>query len=114
MELVILHLDIRKWRYMVTVVELIQEIFDEPNYESNGALSDFTLQRGFNTHSVRIIERDFHTKIFKVIEILDRRGEIGTIRRTNYFETLEELDLHLKNIRKGYPKFEFRSKFMLR
>lgn len=37
MELVILHLDIRKWRYMVTVVELIQEIFDEPNYESNGA-----------------------------------------------------------------------------
>ena len=98
---------------MSKVTQLVQEIFDEPDFESHGLLSDFTLQRGFNTHSVRIIERDFHTKTFKVIEILDRSGEIGTIRRTNYFETLEELNLHLRNIRKGYPKFEFRSKFTL-
>ena len=80
----------------MTVVGLIQEIFDEPDFESHGSLSDFTLQRGFNTHYVRIIERDFHLKRFKVIEVLDRSGEIGKVKRTNYFKTLEELDLHLK------------------
>ena len=99
---------------MSKVTQLVQEIFDEPDYESNGALSGFSLQRGFNTHSVRIVERDFHIKTFKVIEVLDKSDQIGTIRRTNYFETLEELDLHLRNIRKGYPQFEFLSKFMLR
>ena len=97
----------------MTVAELIQEIFDEPDFESNGALSDFTLQRGFNTHTVRIIERDFHLKVFKVIEVLDKIGEIGKIKRTHYFKTLDELDLHLRNIKKGYPRFEFRSKFTL-
>ena len=43
----------------MTVTGLIQEIFDEPYFESNGALSDFTLQRGFNTHHVRVITRDW-------------------------------------------------------
>lgn len=95
----------------MTVAELIQEIFDEPDYQSDGALSDFTLQRGFNTHHVRIIERDFHIKVFKVIEVLDKSGEIGKIKRTHYFQTLDELDLHLRNIRKGYPTFEFKPKF---
>lgn len=95
----------------MTVAELIQEIFDEPDFESNGALSDFTLQRGFNTHHVRIIERDFHFKVFKVIEVLDRSDEIGKIKRTHYFQTLDELNLHLRNIRKGYPQFEFIPKF---
>ena len=96
---------------MTDLTTIIQEIFDEPDFESNDALSDFTLQRGFNTHHVRIIERDFNIKVFKVIEVLDRSGEIGKIKRTNYFNTLEELDLHLRNIRKGYPQFEFIPKF---
>lgn len=95
----------------MTVTELIQEIFDEPNFESDGARSDFTLQRDFDTHHVRVIERDFSYKVFKVIEVLDRSGEIGKIKRTNYFKTLEELDLHLRNIRKGYPTFEFCPRF---
>ena len=60
---------------------------------------------------MRIIERDFSCKIFKVIEVLDRSGEIGKIKRTHYFKTLDELDLHLRNIRKGYPQFEFIPKF---
>lgn len=92
----------------MSVEELIQEIFDEPDFESHGSLSDFTLKRGFNTHHIRIISRDFD---FKVIEVLRKSGKIGEIRRTNYFRTLEELDLHLRNIRKGYHIFEFLPKF---
>lgn len=96
---------------MSKVTQLVQEIFDEPDFESHGSLSDFTLERGFNTHHVRIIERDFHFKTFKVLEVLDRSNEVGKIKRTNYFKTLEELDLHLRNIRKGYPTFKFKPKF---
>lgn len=92
----------------MTVTNLIQEIFNEPDFESNGALSDFTLQRGFNKHYVRVITRD---RDFKVLEVLDRSNEVGKIKRTSYFKTLEELDLHLRNIRKGYPTFEFKPKF---
>lgn len=92
----------------MTVTNLIQEIFNEPDFESNGALSDFTLQRGFNTHYVRVITR---YRDFKVLEVLDRSNEVGKIKRTSYFKTLEELDLHLRNIRKGYPTFEFKPKF---
>lgn len=97
----------------MTVAELIQEIFDEPNYQSDGALSDFTLQRGFNTHHVRVISRDsnYNVYVFKVIEVLRKSDKVGEVKRTNYFKTLEELDLHLRNIRKGYPKFEFLPKF---
>lgn len=97
----------------MTVAELIQEIFDEPNYQSDGALSDFTLQRGFNTHHVRVISRDsnYNVHVFKVIEVLRKSDKVGEVKRTNYFKTLEELDLHLRNIRKGYPKFEFLPKF---
>ena len=96
---------------MSELTTIIQEIFDEPNFQSQGPLYDFTLKRGFNTHHVRIIERDFSCKIFKVIEVLDRSDEIGKIKRTHYFKTLDELDLHLRNIRKGYPTFEFKPKF---
>lgn len=97
----------------MTVAELIQEIFDEPNYQSDGALSDFTLQRGFNTHHVRVISRDsnYNVYVFKVIEVLRKSDKVGEVKRTNYFKTLEELNLHLRNIRKGYPKFEFLPKF---
>lgn len=92
----------------MTVAELIQEIFDEPDYQSEGALSDFTLQRGFNTHHVRVITRDWD---FKVIEVLRKSNKIGEIKRTNYFKDLEELGLPLRNIRKGYHDFTFVSKF---
>lgn len=86
----------------------IQEIFDEPNFQSNCSLYDFTLKRGFNTHHIRIISRDWD---YKVIEVLRKSNKIGEIKRTNYFKTLEELDLHLRNIRKGYHTFEFLPKF---
>ena len=92
----------------MTVTELIREIFDEPNFESDGVRFDFTLQRDFNTHHIRIISRDLD---YKVIEVLRKSSEIGEIKRTNYFKTLEELDLHLRNIRKGYHDFTFVSKF---
>lgn len=92
----------------MTVTELIQEIFDEPNFESDGARFDFTLQRDFNTHHIRIISRDLD---YKVIEVLHKSSEIGEIKRTNYFKDLEELGLHLRNIRKGYHDFTFVSKF---
>ena len=53
----------------MTVTELIQEIFDEPNFESDGARSDFTLQRDFNTHHVRVIEREtFLTKFSRSLK----------------------------------------------
>ena len=90
------------------VAELVQEIFDEPYFQSQGLRSDFTLKRGFNTHHIRIISRDFD---FKVIEVLRKSDKIGEVKRTNYFKTLEELDLHIRNIRKGYPTFEFRPRF---
>ena len=97
----------------MTVTNLVQEIFAEPNIQSHGSLCDFTLQRGFNTHHVRIISRDsnYNVYVFKVIEVLRKSDKIGEVKRTNYFKTLEELDLHLRNIRKGYPKFEFLPKF---
>ena len=72
----------------MTVAKLVQEIFDEPDFENHGSLSDF-----------------------KVIEILRKSDKIGEVKRTNYFKTLEELDLHLRNIRKGYHTFEFRPRF---
>ena len=93
---------------MNKVTQIVQEIFDEPDFESHGSLSDFTLRRGFNTHHIRIISRDFD---FKVIEVLRKSDKIGEVKRTNYFKTLEELDLHIRNIRKGYPTFEFRPRF---
>lgn len=89
---------------MSELTTIIQEIFDEPDFQSQGVLSDFTLKRGFNSHHIRIIPRDFE---YKVIEILRKSSEIGEIKRTNYFKNLEELALHLRNIRKGYPQFEF-------
>lgn len=94
---------------MSKVTQLVQEIFDEPDFESYGLLSDFTLRRGFNTHHIRIISRDsnYNVYIFKVIEVLRKSDKIGEIKRTNYFKDLTELDLHLRNIRKGYPRFEF-------
>ena len=98
---------------MNKVTQIVQEIFDEPDFESHGSLSDFTLRRGFNTHHIRIISRDsnYNVYVFKVIEVLRKSDKIGEVKRTNYFKTLEELDLHLRNIRKGYHTFEFRPKF---
>lgn len=98
---------------MNNVTQLVQEIFDEPNFQSKGLLCDFTLKRGFNTHHIRIISRDsnYNFYVFKVIEVLRKSDKIGEVKRTNYFKTLEELDLHLRNIRKGYHTFEFLPKF---
>lgn len=93
---------------MSKVTQLVQEIFDEPNFQSQGSLCDFTLKRGFNTHHIRIISRDWD---YKVIEVLRKSDKIGEIKRTTYCKTLEELDLHLRNIRKGYHDFTFVSKF---
>ena len=93
---------------MLDLTTDIQEIFDKPNFQSQGSLCDFTLKRGFNTHHIRIISRDLD---YKVIEVLHKSSEIGEIKRTNYFKTLEELALHLRNVRKGYHTFEFVSKF---
>lgn len=92
----------------MSVEALVQEIFDEPDFQSHGLLSDFRLERGFDTHHVRIISRDWN---YKVIEVLRKSGQIGEIKRTNYFKDLEELDLHIRNIRKGYHDFTFVSKF---
>ena len=98
---------------MSKLTTIIQEIFDEPNFQSQGSLYDFTLKRGFNTHYIRIISRDsnYNVYVFKVIEVLRKSDKIGEVKRTSYFKILEELDLHLRNIRKGYPQFEFRPKF---
>ena len=93
---------------MMVVAELVQTIFDEPDFQSQGLLCDFTLKRGFNTHHIRIISRDFD---FKVIEVLRKSDKIGEVKRTNYFKTLEDLDLHLRNIRKGCHTFEFSPQF---
>lgn len=93
----------------MSVEELIQEIFDEPYFQSQGSLSDFTLKRGFNTHHIRIISRDsnYYVYVFKVIEVLRKSDKLGEVKRTNYFKTLEELDLHLRNIRSGYHTVDF-------
>lgn len=98
---------------MTDLSTLIQEIFDEPDFQNQGSLCDFTLNHGFNTHHIRIISKDsnYNVYIFKVIEVLRKCGKVGEVKRTNYFKTLEELDLHLRNIRKGYPTFEFRPRF---
>ena len=40
----------------MTVAELVQEIFDEPDFESDGNCSDFRLERISDTLSVRIVE----------------------------------------------------------
>jgi hypothetical protein len=93
---------------MVTVEELIQEIFDEPDFESNGNCSDFSLKRRFDILSVRIVERDFD---FILLEVLNRVNRIGKIKRTHELKTIEELELHLRNIRKEYPSFVFHSRF---
>ena len=97
----------------MSVEALVQEIFDEPDFQSHGLLSDFRLERGFDTHHVRIILRDpnYNVYVFKVIEVLRKCGKIGEVKRTNYFKTLEELELYLRNIRKGYHTFEFIPKF---
>ena len=92
----------------MTVTELVQEIFDEPNFESDGARSDFTLQRDFNTHHVRVITRDHD---FKVLEVLRRSDTCGELKRTHYFDNWDGLELHLRNIKKGHPQFEFVPKF---
>ena len=92
----------------MTVAELIQEIFDEPEFESIGTRSDFMLERRFDTHHVRVIERDYD---FTVLEVLRKSNRLGEVKRTNYFKTMEDLDLHLRNIRKGYPSFVFHPRF---
>lgn len=98
---------------MLDLATVIQEIFDVPNFQSQGSLCDFTLRRGFNTHHIRIISRDsnYNVYVFKVIEVLRKSDKIGEIKRTNYFKTLEELDLHLRNIRKGYHTVDFSPHF---
>ena len=93
---------------MSELTTIIQEIFDEPYFQSHGSLYDFSLKRGFNTHHIRIISRNWD---YKVIEVLRKSDKIGEIKRTNYFKDLIELDLHLRNIKKGYPKFEFIPRF---
>lgn len=92
----------------MTVTELIREIFDEPDFKSIGTCSDFTLERILDTLSVRIVERDFD---FILLEVLNRVNRIGKIKRTHELKTIEELELHLRNIRKEYPSFVFHSRF---
>lgn len=92
----------------MTVTELVQEIFDEPNFESIGSRSDFRLDRWDDALSVRIVEREYD---FIVLEVLNRFNRIGRVKRTHEFNTIEDLELHLRNIRKDYPSFVFRSRF---
>lgn len=92
----------------MTVAELVQEIFDESDFESDGNCSDFRLERISDTLSVRIVERDSD---FIVLEVLNRVNRIGKIKRTHELKTIEELELHLRNIRKEYPSFRFHSRF---
>ena len=93
---------------MVTVEELIQEIFDEPDFKSIGTCSDFTLERILDTLSVRIVERESD---YIVLEVLNRVNRIGKIKRTHKLKMIEELELHLRNIRKEYLSFVFHSRF---
>ena len=92
----------------MTVAELVQEIFDEPDFENDGNCSDFRLERISDTLSVRLVKRDSN---FIVLEVLNRVNRIGKIKRTHELKTIEELELHLRNIRKEYPSFVFRSRF---
>lgn len=92
----------------MTVTELVREIFDEPNFESDGNCSDFTLERRFDLLRIRVIECDFD---FMVLEVLRKNNRIFDIKRTNRFKTMRELELHLRKIRKEYPSFVFHHKF---
>ena len=92
----------------MTVTELIREIFDEPDFKSIGTCSDFTLERILDTLSMRIVERESD---YIVLEVLNRANRLGVIKRTHEFKTIEELELHLRNIRKEYPSFVFHSRF---
>lgn len=92
----------------MTVTELIREIFDEPDFKSIGTCSDFTLERILDTLSVRIVERESD---YIVLEVLNRVNGIGKIKRTHKLKMIEELELHLRNIRKEYLSFVFHSRF---
>ena len=92
----------------MTVAELVKEIFDESDFESDGNCSDFRLDRWDDALSVRIVEREYD---FIVLEVLNRFNRIGRVKRTHEFNTIEDLELHLRNIRKDYPSFVFRSRF---
>ena len=92
----------------MTVTELIREIFDEPDFKSIGTRSDFTLECILDTLSVRIVERESD---YIVLEVLNRVNRIGKIKRTHKLKMIEELELHLRNIRKEYLSFVFHSRF---
>lgn len=92
----------------MTVTELIREIFDEPDFKSISTCSDFTLERILDTLSVRIVERESD---YIVLEVLNRVNRIGKIKRTHKLKMIEELELHLRNIRKEYLSFVFHSRF---
>lgn len=92
----------------MTVTELIREIFDEPDFKSIGTCSDFTLERILDTLSVRVVERESD---YIVLEVLNRVNRIGKIKRTHKLKMIEELELHLRNIRKEYLSFVFHSRF---
>lgn len=92
----------------MTVTELIRELFDEPDFKSIGTCSDFTLEHILDTLSVRIVERESD---YIVLEVLNRVNRIGKIKRTHKLKMIEELELHLRNIRKEYPSFVFHSRF---
>lgn len=92
----------------MTVTELIREIFDEPDFKSIGTCSDFTLERILDTLSMRIVERESD---YIVLEVLNRVNRIGKIKRTHKLKMIEELELHLRNIRKEYLSFVFHSRF---
>ena len=92
----------------MTVTELIRDIFDEPDFKSIGTCSDFTLERILDTLSVRIVERESD---YIVLEVLNRVNRIGKIKRTHKLKMIEELELHLRNIRKEYLSFVFHSRF---
>lgn len=92
----------------MTVTELIREIFDEPDFKSIGTCSDFTLERILDTLSVRIVERESD---YIVLEVLNRVNRIGKIKRTHKLKMIEELELHLRNIRKECLSFVFHSRF---
>lgn len=90
------------------VTELIRGVFGELDFESDGNCSDFTLERRFDLLRMRIIERECD---FMVLEVLRKSNRIYDIQRTNCFETMGELELHLRNIRKEYPSFVFHPRF---
>lgn len=95
----------------MTVTELIREIFDEPDFKSIGTCSDFTLERILDTLSVRIVERESDYIVLEVLNRVNRVNRIGKIKRTHKLKMIEELELHLRNIRKEYLSFVFHSRF---